>query len=141
MNAGPPRNGTLLSEDTVPLAIRLQKKPARALSLCRCYAAIKPGPAPPRAVRVGVKGIALGVSAARIAARSRIGSMCQLCLWDVHPTEANVRVGHAGRTDGLSFQMSVRDGLTGAPEFMHGCANKWATTMMARLRPRLAPSR
>jgi len=41
VNAGPPRNGTLLSEDTVPLAIRLQKKPARLVALpmsCRNHA-------------------------------------------------------------------------------------------------------
>ena len=63
-----------------------------------------------RAVGVAVRGIALEGSTARIAARSRVGSIRQLRIWGIHPTEANVRIGHAGRTDGLSFQMSYTMG-------------------------------
>lgn len=59
MNAGPLRNGTLPSEDTVPVAIRLQKKLARLVApLMLCHNQAGTG-APAREVRVGVNASAV----------------------------------------------------------------------------------
>ena len=66
-------------------------------------------------VGVGVKGVALGISAARIAARSRVGRMCQLYRLrgnDPEIPQTHLRVAAPSVANDIKAILPIGSGLT-----------------------------